>query len=182
MKAVICGYILGVVGSRASEGASGLGVAKTVDVCVKKNLVRTHVIALQDGCKSVVGLVEAKVVPVGTVRSSRCRKGSDEGCLCGWMNASEGMNSSAKDWTCLLVVVAYRRVAVVGKRKCTGGARSREPDDLVLHLVERECVAIVNVGEKLFERLLEAPSGVNGFVRIKSRLRKEPTCYLRYGS
>ena len=64
MKAVICGCILGVVGSRASEGASGLGVAKTVDVCVKKNLVRTHVIALQDGCKSVVGLVEAKVAPV----------------------------------------------------------------------------------------------------------------------
>jgi hypothetical protein len=53
-------------------------------------------------------------------------------------------------------VVAYRRVADVGKCESTWGARMREPDDLVLHLVERECVTIVNVGEKLFVRLLVA--------------------------
>jgi hypothetical protein len=47
----------------------GVGVAKTVDVSVKKNLVRADAVALQDGGKSVVGLVEAKVAPVGTDRS-----------------------------------------------------------------------------------------------------------------
>ena len=51
-------------------------------------------------------------------------------------------------------MVAYRRVAGVGKRESTWGARTREPDDLVLHLVERECVTVVNVGEKLYVRLL----------------------------
>ena len=54
----------------------GVGVAKTIDVGVKKNLVRAHAVALQDGCKSVVGLVEAKVAPVGTDKSSRGRKGA----------------------------------------------------------------------------------------------------------
>jgi hypothetical protein len=53
-------------------------------------------------------------------------------------------------------VVAYWRVTVVGKRENTWGARAREPDDLVLHLVECEDVAVVNVGENLFVRLLAA--------------------------
>jgi hypothetical protein len=55
-------------------------VAKTVDVSVKKNLVRAHVVALKDVSKSVVVLVEAKIAPV----AERC----DEGCRHGWMIAS----------------------------------------------------------------------------------------------
>jgi hypothetical protein len=55
-------------------------------------------------------------------------------------------------------VVAYRRVAGVGKRENTWDARTREPDNLVLHLVEREGMTVVNVGEKLFVRLLVAGS------------------------
>jgi hypothetical protein len=51
-------------------------------------------------------------------------------------------------------VVANGRVAYVGERKSTRGTRMREPDDLVLHLLEREDVTVVNVGEKLFVRLL----------------------------
>jgi len=54
----------------------GVGVAKTVDVGIKKNLVRVHAFALKDGSKSVVVLIEAKVEQVGTVRNSRCRKGT----------------------------------------------------------------------------------------------------------
>ena len=54
----------------------GVGVAKTVDVGIKKNLVRVHAFALKDGSKSVVVLIEAKVEQVGTVRNSRCRKGA----------------------------------------------------------------------------------------------------------
>jgi hypothetical protein len=53
-------------------------------------------------------------------------------------------------------VVANRRVAGVGERESTWGTRMREPDDLVLHLVEREGVAIVDVCEKLFVCLLVA--------------------------
>ena len=48
----------------------------TDDVCVKKNLVRAHAVALTDGGKSVVVFVEDKVSPVGTDRRSSCRKGS----------------------------------------------------------------------------------------------------------
>ena len=53
-------------------------------------------------------------------------------------------------------MVAYRRVADVGKRKSTWVAGTREPDDLVLHLIEHEGVTVVNVVEKLFVRLLVA--------------------------
>jgi hypothetical protein len=55
-------------------------------------------------------------------------------------------------------VVANGRVAGVGERKSTRGTRMREPDDLVLHFLEREGVTIVDVGEKLFVRLL-VPGG-----------------------
>jgi hypothetical protein len=37
-----------------------------------------------------------------------------------------------------VLVVTYRRVSGVGKRESTWGVRTREPDDLVLHLVKRE--------------------------------------------
>jgi hypothetical protein len=72
---VVGGYFVGVASSGASEGVPGVGMAKTVDVGVKKSLVRAHVVALQDDCKSLVGLVKAKVTPVVTDRISRCRKG-----------------------------------------------------------------------------------------------------------
>ena len=65
-----------IIHNNTSEGVPGVGVAQTVDVSVKKNLVRAHVVGLQDVAKSVVGLVEAKVTPVVTDRSSSCRKGS----------------------------------------------------------------------------------------------------------
>ncbi len=54
-------------------------------------------------------------------------------------------------------VVANGRVADMGERKSTRGTRMREPDDL-LHLLEREGVTFVDVGEKLFVRLLVAGS------------------------
>ena len=45
-----------------------------VDVGVKKDLVRAHVVALKDGGESVVVVVEALVTPVGVDRSSRSRE------------------------------------------------------------------------------------------------------------
>jgi hypothetical protein len=60
-------------------------------------------------------------------------------------------------------VVADGRVAGMGERKSTWGTRMREPDDLVLHLLEREGVT-VDVGEKLFVRLLVA----GGFGEVKA--------------
>ena len=44
----------------------------------------------------------------------------------------------------------------MGERENTWGVRTREPDDLVLHLVERDGMTVVDVGEKLFVRLLVA--------------------------
>jgi hypothetical protein len=61
-------------------------------------------------------------------------------------------------------VVANRRVTGVGERECTWGVRTREPDDLVLHLVEREGVTVVDVDEKLFVCLLVA----GGFGEVKA--------------
>jgi hypothetical protein len=53
-------------------------------------------------------------------------------------------------------VVANQRVTYVGDRECTWVMRMTEPDDLVLHLVEREGVTVVYVGEKHFVCLLVA--------------------------
>ncbi len=61
-------------------------------------------------------------------------------------------------------MVANRRVAGVGERESTWGTRIREPDDFVLHLLEHEGVTIVDVGEKLFVRLLVA----GGFEEVKA--------------
>ena len=44
----------------------------------------------------------------------------------------------------------------MGKRENTWDARTREPDDVVWHLVDREGVTVVNVDEKLFVCLLVA--------------------------
>jgi hypothetical protein len=56
------------------EGWPGVGVAETVDVGVKKDLVRAHVVSLKDGGESVVLVGEALVTPVGVDRSSRSRE------------------------------------------------------------------------------------------------------------
>jgi len=53
-------------------------------------------------------------------------------------------------------VVGYQRVTVVGKRENTWVVRTREQDDHVSHLVDREGGVVINVGEKLFVRLLVA--------------------------
>ena len=63
-------------------------------------------------------------------------------------------------------MVADGRVAGVGERKSTRGTRVREPDDLVLHLLEREGVTVIDVGEKLFVRLLVS----GGFGEIKAHI------------
>ena len=41
------------------EGWPGVGVTEMVDVGVKKDLVRAHVVVLKDGGESVVVVVEA---------------------------------------------------------------------------------------------------------------------------
>jgi hypothetical protein len=56
------------------EGWPGVGVAETVNVGIKKDLVRAHVVALKDVGESVVVVVEALVTPVGVDRSSRSRE------------------------------------------------------------------------------------------------------------
>ena len=68
------GRAFGVLDSSVHEGWPGVGVAETVDVGIKKDLVRAHVVALKDGGESVVLVGETLVTPVGVDRSSRTRK------------------------------------------------------------------------------------------------------------
>ena len=49
-------------------------MAETVDVVVKNDLVRDHVVALKDICESVVLWVETLVSTVGVDRSSSGRE------------------------------------------------------------------------------------------------------------
>ncbi len=151
------------MGGTAHEGVPGVGVAEVVDVRVKKDLVRAHVVALKDGCESVVLLVEVLVVTVGVDRSSRGREiatraaGAARGVRARGRTRPRRMRCLA---TCVTAtrasVVANQRVASVGERESTWGIRTREPDDLVLYLVDREGVTVVDVGEKLFVHLLVA--------------------------
>ena len=69
----------GELGSSAHEGGPGFGVTEMVDVGVKKNLVRAHVVFLKDSGESVVDVVEALVTPVGVDRSSRSRESATRG-------------------------------------------------------------------------------------------------------
>jgi hypothetical protein len=59
------GGLFGVVGSSAHEGVPGVGVAEIVDVGVKNDLMRAHVVALKDVGESVV-------MGRGLGRASRC--------------------------------------------------------------------------------------------------------------
>jgi hypothetical protein len=68
------GRAFGVFDSIVHEGWPGVGVAETVDVCIKKDLVRAHVVALKDVCESVVLVGEALVTPAGVDRSSCSRE------------------------------------------------------------------------------------------------------------
>jgi hypothetical protein len=70
----VCGRAFGVLDSSVHESGPGVGVAETVDVGIKKDLVRAHVVALKDGGESVVLVGEALVTPVGDDRSSRSRE------------------------------------------------------------------------------------------------------------
>jgi hypothetical protein len=138
--------------------------------------VRAHVVALKDGCESVVLRVKALVSPIGVERSSRGRK-SVTRAACAARGVRSGGRTRARRPRCLATcvtearaeVVANRRVTGVGERESTGGTRMRVPDDLVLHLVYREGVTIVNVGEKLFVRFLMA----GGFGEVQAHESNE---------
>ena len=73
-RVVVGGGLFGVFGSGTHEGVPGVGVAEMVDVVVKNDLVRAHVVDLKDCCKSVVLLVEALVASVGVDGSSSGRE------------------------------------------------------------------------------------------------------------
>jgi hypothetical protein len=56
------------------EGWPGIGVVETVDVVVKNDLMRAHVVVLKDFVESMVLVGEPLVTPVGVDRSSRSRE------------------------------------------------------------------------------------------------------------
>ena len=152
------------------EGRPGVGVAETVDVGIKNDLMRAHVVVLKDGGESVVLVVEALVTPVGVDRSSSGRESVRRAACVARGLQARGRTRSRRTRglaTCVTAtraaVVANRRVPGVGERESTWDVRTREPDDPVLHLFEREGVTVVDVGEKLFVCLLVA----GGFGEVK---------------
>ena len=71
---VVRGGLCGEFDSSVHEGWPGVGVAETVDVAVKNDLVRVHVVLLKDDGESVVLVCEALVTPVCVDRSSSSRE------------------------------------------------------------------------------------------------------------
>jgi hypothetical protein len=65
------------------------------------------------------------------------------------MKTIDGRTSIEKD-------EGSRRVCHSNEGSCGWGTRIREADDFMLHLLEREGVTVVNVGEKFFVHLLVA--------------------------
>jgi hypothetical protein len=90
----------------------GVGVAEMVDVGVKNDLVRAHVVALKDGSKSVVLRVEALVAPVGVDRSSRGRESTTRAS-----GTARGVRSGGRTRSrmprCLATCVTAARASVV---------------------------------------------------------------------
>jgi hypothetical protein len=152
-------------------------VAEAVHVSIKKNLVRAHAVALKDAGENVVFWVEAIGTPEGVDRKGRGRKSATRAADAAGGVRARGRTRTRRTrrlatwvtatWT---AVVANRRVSGVGERESTWGVRTREPDDLVLHLVEREGMTVVDVGEKLFVRLLVA----GGFGEVEANDDDDP--------
>ena len=65
--------VFGELGSSDHEGRPGFGVTEMIDVSVKKDLVRAHVVLKNRG-ESVVVVGEALVTPVAVDRSGRSRE------------------------------------------------------------------------------------------------------------
>ena len=60
--------------SSCHKGRPCFGVTELIDVCVKKDLVRAHVVALKDVGESVVLVGVALVTPLGVDMSSSSRE------------------------------------------------------------------------------------------------------------
>jgi hypothetical protein len=161
------------------RGGAGVGVAETVDVSIKKNLVRAHAVVLKDGGENVVFRVEAIGTPEGIDKKGRVRKSATRAANSARGVRARGRTRARRTRRLATCVTATRAsvVAGIGERESTWGVRTREPDDLVLHLVEREGVTVVDVGEKLFVRLLVA----GGFREVEAHESDEGVDVLDIG-
>ena len=74
-RVLVGGGFCGEFDSSVHEGWSGVGVAETVDVGVKNDLMRAHVVVLKDGGESVVLVGEPLVTPVGVCHSNEGNSG-----------------------------------------------------------------------------------------------------------
>ena len=103
----------------------GVGVAETVDVIVKNDLVRAHVVALKDGGESVVLLLETLVAPVGVDRSSRGRESATTPAVDARGVRARG-RTRARKTRCLATCVTAMRAAVVANRRVAGVGESKK--------------------------------------------------------
>ena len=115
---VVGGDVLGEVGSSASEGGLGVGVAEAVDVIIKKDLVRAHVVALKDCCENVVVRVEAIGTPEGVDRKSRGRKSTTRADVATGGVRARG-RTRARRTRRLATCVTATRASVVANRRVT---------------------------------------------------------------
>jgi hypothetical protein len=105
----------------------------------------------------VVFIVETQVIPMLVVVNGAEGAVSARAACAARRARSMARRVATGDGTAARAAVgAFRSVAGSGERDSTRGARTREPDDHVLHCVKRELVTVVNVGEKLFVGLLVA--------------------------
>jgi hypothetical protein len=105
----------------------------------------------------VVFIVETQVIPMLMVVNGAEGAVSARAACAARRARSMARRVATGDGTAARAAVgAFRIVAGSGERDSTRGARTREPDDHVLHCVKRELMTVVNVGEKLFVGLLVA--------------------------
>jgi hypothetical protein len=149
--------LFGVFGSGTHEGVPGVGVAETVDVSVKNDLVRAHVVALKDGGESVVLRVEAligadvaeKVRRGLPARLDECDRGEE------LEREGQGVSSRVSQQRGQLWLQTEESPAWVSA--IARGAR--ESENLMISCCTFSSVrgvTVVDVGEKLFVRLLVA--------------------------
>ena len=129
---------------------------KTVESIVKENLLGCHVVAVENDGKDTVLCIETLILPVellfvsdflGRKSAARAR------AACAAANA----RSAGRATTSVAAAEAGVVNDAVGERgESTGKGMpiARVLEDLLLHLVDRECMTVINVVDKLFVRLL----------------------------
>jgi hypothetical protein len=148
--------------SGVCESAASFFVLKAVVSSFKENLLGCHIDAVEDGGEDAVLCVETLILPVelffnydfrGRKSAARARAAVAAG---GARRAGRATTSVAAAWAAVgaqLVVASVRC-----ENRGSGMPSARVLEEHVLHLLESERMAVVNVGDELFVNPLVAGS------------------------